>query len=419
VRRFALSGLVALAAIAGITVPAAAGTASAAVTPSVTRSVTPSVPSAGPAGSGATGYKISCGTAKSCLAVGEKVNNTTGAMTPVALVWSGTNWRSIVVHAPKGTTFDGMTAVSCKSATYCLVIGSDLSGSGIGRPFALIWNGTAVSAAALPPVPSGATDTSLVGATCVAVKSCIAAGTSQNNSGATKLVFDTWNGTKWVLHAQSAATSTAVVEASSVSCVSLSYCVVGGLVDSISGTSISMRPYLGSWNGKTVTAMKVPVPSGFKTPVLLGVSCATTSSCAATGINIGSGNTPNVGAFTETWNGKAWTAAKLPWLAANQISILEDVSCTYSKTAGTRCIAVGAAGTNNAAGPVAESWNGKAWSKLTVPGVGSGKVGVFEGVSCLSAKQCTAIGEVGPATAASGSPMAGLWNGSAWKLMAA
>jgi hypothetical protein len=417
-----MSGLVALAAVSvsGIAGQAAAGTASAAVTPSFDRYL---APSRAAAAGGSGGYSISCGSAKSCLAVGTYINNSTGNPSPVARAWNGAKWKSVVIHAPKGTSFDGLSGVSCKSATYCLVMGDDtVNASGDSRAFAVIWNGSAVSAAPLPPVPAGVTDTALTGVSCVAVKSCVAAGVSETNgisvgtSGAPKVVVETWNGMRWSLHAYPVANSL-MPSVTGLSCVSLTHCMISGETFPATGSGILQLLY--SWNGKTLTAMKVPAPSGLKPLFVMGVSCTSTSSCAVVGDGTAGSNSVKLHGYAETWNGKVWTAAKLTWPKADQAEALEDVSCTYSKAAGTQCVAVGAAGTQNTASPVAVSWNGKAWSVRQLPGPGAGKASVFEGVSCLSAKQCAAIGETGTTTQPSGTPLAGFWNGSAWKLMAA
>ncbi len=413
-RKIIVSGLAAVAAIAGLAVPAAAGAAPTAALPGVVRAV----PAAVSSGLAFMGNRISCGTAKSCLVAGANTNNSTGNATPLVRAWNGSAWRGITVHAPKGTTFQGMSGVSCKSATYCLVIGEDMSNgtSGAIRPFALTWNGTAVSAMPAPPVPSGAMETTLADVTCVAVKSCVAAGTSISNSGATKWVVETWNGSRWTLHTM-APGGGLQPGASDMSCVSLSYCVLAGASSTSAG---AIRPLLAAWNGKTVSLMKVPVPAGYASPLMLGVSCASASDCAAVGDNfVISSNTTKLTAFTENWNGKAWTATRWAWPKGTTISLLTGISCTYSKTAGRHCIAVGAAGTQSTANPVALGWNGTKWSAQQVPGPGKGKSTVLEGISCLSATHCVATGETGASSGTTSSPVAGFWNGTAWRVAAA
>jgi hypothetical protein len=424
VRRFALSGLAMLTAIAGIVVPVAAGQASAAVTPSATRSFTGAAPFAASSNSTLSPYKISCGTATTCLAVATMFNNNTGNASPVALAWNGAKWRSVVLHSPKGTTLRELSGVSCKTASYCMVIGTDMvNATGVTRSFAVIWNGTAVTAAPQPPVPAGLDLVSINGVSCVAVKSCVVAGASMATgvspvaTGGKRFV-ETWNGAKWALHAQAAGNAVPLPLNTGLSCVSLSYCMLSG--ENLASNGSNSAPYLAAWNGKTITAMKVPVPAGFRSMLIYGLSCASTTSCAITAAGVVvAGKTSKELAFAETWNGKTWTAARLPWPASDLIALLESVSCTASKTAGPHCMAVGAAGTAGSAAPVAASWNGKAWSMRQLPGPGAGKVTVLEGVSCSSAKQCTAIGETGASNGNVLTTIAGFWNGSTWRLAAA
>jgi hypothetical protein len=365
------------------------------------------------------GYQISCGSPKSCFVVGTNFNTSTGNTVPLALAWNGATWKSVAIHAPKGTRFEAMHGVSCKTASYCLAIGSDAGsgGSGPERSFALVWNGRAVRSAPVPPGPAGALQTLLNGVSCVAVNSCVAAGTTAGNGGVSKLLIETWNGAKWTMHALAGGNGISSVSALSVSCVSQSRCALAG--DELGLTTGTPRPYLASWNGKTATAMKVPLPSGAKSPLMLAVSCTSASDCAATGASINFGSTITTTAFTESWNGKAWTAHKFAWPAADPNSLLSGISCARSTAAGTRCIAVGGAGPQGHSHPVAMSWNGKAWSVLTVPALGAGARGALEGVSCLTAKWCTAIGQAGPPSSVNGIPLAGFWNGSVWRLTAA
>lgn len=428
-----MSGVAALAATAGLVVPAAAGSAAAApAVPALRAAVRPpgapfrtgmapfgtaSAPFRMAAGAVALifqGGEISCGTAKTCLSVGTSINASTGNAIPSVRAWHGSAWRSVSVHAPKGTTFQTMAGVSCKTASYCLMIGSDTSGaSGVSRPFALAWTGKAISAVRVPPVPSGAAETNIADVTCLAVRNCVATGTAFWNSGATRVVVETWNGSKWTLRTAAAPAGLTITAAS---CVSPSSCVLGG--DSISASGV-FRVFLGRWNGKAVTAMKVPVPAGFKTPFLFSVSCATASDCAATGANIAGSATPQLTGFAETWNGKAWTAAKLAPPKGRTLSVAMGVSCTYSKTAGRHCVAVGVTGTQKSGGAAAYSFNGKTWSAQRVPAPAAGKSDALEGVSCLSPRYCVATGETGPSNGNTSTPIAGFWNGSAWKVTAA
>jgi hypothetical protein len=409
-----VSWLVALALVTGIAAPVAAGTRLASVTPLIAESGTMPGPSGLSTVQPFIGYRISCGTPKSCFVVGTNLNSA-GNTVPFALAWEGAKWKSVAIHAPKGTRFDAMRGVSCQSATFCLAIGSDV-GSGREQPFALIWNGSVVRSAPLPPRPSGV-DTLLTDVACVAVNSCVVAGRSAGNSGAAELIVETWNGSKWILHAMAEGKGISFATPWGVSCVSLSHCMLAG--DEVGPSTGMSRPYIAVWNGKTATTMKVPVPSGAKSPAMLGVSCISASDCAAIGADLRFGSTFATIAFTESWNGKAWTTHRFAWPAADPISLFGGISCTHSAADGTRCIAVGAAGTQNHGTPVAVSWNGKEWSVLKVHTIGIGTSAALEDINCLSTKECTAIGRVGPPGSIIGAPLAGFWNGSVWRITAA
>ena len=103
-------------------------------------------------------------------------------------------------------------------------------------------------------------------------------------------------------------------------------------------------------------------------------------------------------------------------LAGVNSSRLWGVSCA----AAGRCVAVGdielyqkGAGTERVA---AVTWNGKAWAVTGVPGPGKGKASLFKDVTCLSAADCVAVGQAGPAGSATGTGLSGFWNGKSWRL---
>jgi hypothetical protein len=428
VRRIALSGLVAVAALLGGVIPATAATA----TPSAGTRVSPFSPAAAlsavtrawlrPQASGATvaiiGTAISCGATTSCLVVGSTVNSSSGNSFPFAKAWNGTAWKPVTLHLPKGIAASGsaLTQVACKSATNCVVLGMNLSGSMTVsiRPFTLTWNGTTLSPAAAPVLPSGIAAGYLVGLSCLTLHYCVGDGFGLTKSDVGHAFIETWNGKSWSLKFVWNASAKTLLELSGISCVSPSYCVVSGA--GVPLKSLAPVPYLGLWNGKTLTKTPVPVPPGIKNSTIDGVSCTSTVNCAATG-NSGSTSAPvSITAFAENWNGKVWTATRLPWPTGTGISLLGGVSCTSSGSAGRHCLATGASGTVNGGGAAAVTWDGKTWSLTKVPAPAAGNFSELTAVSCVSAVSCFAAGVIGPTNASSARPLAGFWNGSAWKL---
>jgi hypothetical protein len=111
-----------------------------------------------------------------------------------------------------------------------------------------------------------------------------------------------------------------------------------------------------AWNGRTWAIRATPDPKAGGE--LSSVSCRAASHCMAVG---GSGEN---GFFAEEWNGKAWTIRTVPHPRGAVFASMNSVSCA----ADDACVAVGdESSSSNAEMPVAEAWNGKAWTIKTVP----------------------------------------------------
>jgi hypothetical protein len=61
------------------------------------------------------------------------------------------------------------------------------------------------------------------------------------------------------------------------------------------------------------------------------------------------------------------------------------------------------------------AWGGSKWMVLKVPGPGTGKAADFAGISCPVNGKCLTTGGTGKAGGSTATPIAGYWNGSAWK----
>jgi hypothetical protein len=356
---------------------------------------------------------ISCASAENCLAVGTL--NPTGTPTPVADAWNGKEWRPLAVRLPAGTT-GGLNYVSCKAGS-CLAIGSYISNSGNdSNGFAVTWNGRTLKTIPAPPASGG--DTIADGVSCVSARDCMTM-TSSMDSEST--VIDTWNGSEW--KTQSAADPDDVaVDINTLSCVSATYCVAGGSAPTNSGSG---KPLLASWNGKTITPMKVPapaatdIPTDYGSPVIFAVSCVSTTSCAAVGTYLTDSSATTGFGFTEVLSGNTWKESTITRPHGTSLSMLFGVSCTSAKS----CLAVGTAGSpSTGLSATAVSYNGKTWVRQTdLPRPGNGNSDYFGDVSCLTAKDCITAGQTGPAPFSSplpfssATPVFGSWNGKSWK----
>jgi hypothetical protein len=169
------------------------------------------------------------------------------------------------------------------------------------------------------------------------------------------------------------------------------------------------RTLVESWNGTRWSVVPSPNPGpAAASDELLGVSCVSAAFCAAVGSGGGNGPHPDT-TLIETWNGTHWSALPSPDPAADG-DVLNGVSCVSASS----CTAVGfgfvsAGGGDVRAKTLIESWNGKSWTVASSPDP-SGNDTLY-GVSCMSASSCTAVGSGGAKT------LIESWNGKSWTVV--
>jgi hypothetical protein len=268
------------------------------------------------------------------------------------------------------------------------------------------------------------TGLALISVSCVTTRYCVAlaagGGTASFGGSGSPVIIETWNGAAWTLHTVTVPTPKATVALPViVSCATPAFCVLAGQELTVTATSESERLYVASWNGKKLTAMKTaPVGAGKDFPYAAGVSCATASNCAVTGVAISdvTSGAADLAAFTEIWNGRAWQLGRAVWPRGTKESITGAVSCYGAHS----CEAVGLDGASTAqTAPVAAaavSFKGSAGTLQSVPAPSKGYSDVFASVSCLPWGSCVALGGTGKTNATTGALMTGVWNGKAWKL---
>jgi hypothetical protein len=126
--------------------------------------------------------------------------------------------------------------------------------------------------------------------------------------------------------------------------------------------------------------------------------------------------------LAERWNGVAWSLLPLPSVPlGTQDAGLEAVSCT---SPGACEVVGGFSGKNGAQGLFAERWDGSSWSLESVPNpvpaANISQQGTFfnsMSLACSSASLCTAVGGYDLNTGR-GQSFAERWDGSRWSLEA-
>ncbi|HEY1917581.1 MAG TPA: hypothetical protein VGH27_18585 [Streptosporangiaceae bacterium] len=197
-----------------------------------------------------------------------------------------------------------------------------------------------------------------------------------------------------------------------VSCASASDCeLVGFYVKSDVGD-----PLAENWNGHAWSAQAVPNPSGGQWTQLEGLSCASATRCVAVGTYEKGSGVGVQGMVAEQWDGSTWAAqTSFPLPAGGQGQFLQGVWCVTASS----CTAVGSYyATNRARHPVAEHWNGHAWSLQAVPDPGKSQNSYLDGIACTSADSCMATGYYFTTGAdGTGKPITAQWNGHTWALL--
>src|SRR5262249_28294736 len=166
------------------------------------------------------------------------------------------------------------------------------------------------------------------------------------------------------------------------------------------------RALVETWNGRAWSVTPSPRPG--LDSVLFGVSCASSRSCQAVGY-FDSHSTPGLATLVESWNGKAGSRTASPSPGDN--GVLQGVSCVRA----TGCMAVGSRDGVFGAVTLAESWNGRRWS--VTPSANRPMADELNAVSCVSATDCEAVGDFSPASLAPTRTLAESWNGRRWSLV--
>ena len=344
-----------------------------------------STPNPTPPGGSPQLLGVSCPASNFCEAVGSY--QVSSVSISIAEGWNGRAWTRQFFPVPISSASAGLSQVSCASARFCAAVGSYRNGVGENLAFAATWNGTSWKLE-YPPNPAGATLAFMYGVSCVSPNFCLATGNSAFGGGPFAL---RWNGTAWHLQ-----TVPGTVGIASVSCLSQTFCqTVGGADGAV-------------WNGSRWSSQPIPAPAGSQ---FTSVSCSTAKACEAVGdYNDSSGNTLSVAA---TWNGASWTSHTTQNPGGASYSSLNGVSCA----AAAACEAVGDFQVGQAGLiALAESWNGSSWRIQGGVALPSAAANNLNAVSCVSAVFCEAVGSHPDSFGVNTVALAEVWNGAVWRI---
>jgi hypothetical protein len=318
--------------------------------------------------------------------------------------WSIQNTASV-----KGPNGDA-GAISCWAASACMAVGTHLNGSGLDVPISQVSNGTKWVNEAVP-VPKGGESYGVGGVSCVAVHSCVAVGNYVEASGRQVTLAWIWDGTKWAVSSPSNPVGGSSDVLSSVSCSTVDLCAAVGSYMTDVADQFQSVALAESWDGATWSIQSVPTPSGAASSAfaLDSVSCTSAGICAAVGWDGPYYAEYDSQQLVAQWNGATWTSATLPPLTDSFEAMLTSISCS----AATTCVAVGNVETYSGQAPLVENLNGTTWTNQAAATVSTGPT-TFSAVSCPSTTSCTAVGTEDDYATDAVVPLAEAWNGAAW-----
>jgi len=353
---------------------------------------------------------ISCPSQSSCVAAGyyAPIGGGPAGSPDFTLVegLSGGAWSIQSTPNPSGSLGAGLNGVSCPTATACEAVGFAADQVGDYVPTAEIGDGAQWTVQAVPDITVSTTSATLQAVSCATTTACVAAGNYYDSNGNSQIFAESWDGVRWSLTSLASPAGSVSAQLNAVSCPLANVCTAIG---DYSTTGFDELPLDEAWNGNSFSVQAMPAPSGSLTAILTSVSCSAATACIAVGVNTDRSST---GPLAEMWDGNAWTIQSTPSpLGFNPT--LTGVSCA----SGTACEAVGYF--NPGTGyfePFAESWDGTAWVVQSMPTPNQSLPAQPNAISCVAASSCHAVG-FGSDSNLKNYTLVETWNGSSWALV--
>ena len=325
---------------------------------------------------------ITCPSETVCVAAGSY----TTATNEVSLAerWNGTSWSVQRTVDPAGATTTKLHDVSCWISSTCTAVGYAVVGS-VRSAIAQRWDGSTWTLQSIP-LPAGALASQFNAVTCRSNTFCVAVGSYVDRSGRVTGLGAFWDGTSWSAPAIPSPAGIGGEYLTGVSCLDSDTCIAVG-TDTEIGTARTLTLH---GSGRAWTLVPSPNPAGSYSE-LRGVSCVRLSLCAAVGLTVAPSG--DVRTLALRWNGSEWgtgTAWELddsPSLVGSPFGTLDAVVCDAATCMGTGYADVGG-GTYR---PLAARDDGApGWIKKTLPTPVSGEF--LRDITCFVANGCFAVG---------------------------
>ena len=369
--------------------------------------------------------------AADCWAVGYYAASTGIGSVNKSLIerWDGTSWAIVAAADANTKPNNGLFATTCASASDCWAVGSYYD----GRNYITLierWNGSSWDIITSPTAST--LSNSLFGVTCVSDSDCWAVGYYTPASHIARTLIERWDGNSWTIATSPNAFALGPNVLTGVTCLSGSDCWAVGYFQYTSDDNLASDTIVEHWDGNAWLVVSSPNALDAAENYLTSVTCSSTSNCW--GVGYYTDGTSEIGVtifkpLIEHWDGSSWTIVASPDGDAVQES-LNGVTCVSS----TDCWAVGYSDStgNGVLGNVKETlimrWNGSSWGVVSSPNQDQMLHNRLNGITCLSASDCWAVGisSAGEVASGPGDPLAvnkgrtliEHWDGTVWTIIA-
>jgi hypothetical protein len=357
--------------------------------------------------------RVTCVTASDCWAVGYSISSSaaTGGVVVQTLFerWDGTSWAIVTSPNTSATDYNFLSGLTCVSTSDCWAVGYASTSTGsVTQTLVERWDGASWTIVTSANTLSQTTSI-LYGVTCVSASNCWAVGYSFNGANYQTLV-ERWDGTSWAVVTSANASDVQNNVLYGVTCVSASDCwAVGYAVSFNEAIGYTYQTLIERWDGTSWAIVISPNPLGNGPSILYGVTCVSASDCWAVGY---SSNGIHLQTLIERWDGTSWVIVTSANNLPTQDNVLNGVTCVSASD----CWAVGyylpTAGVYQT---LVERWDGTSWAVITSPNTSTTQNDVLNGVTCASASDCWAAGYYH--NGSNYQTLTEQWNGTSWAIV--
>jgi hypothetical protein len=323
---------------------------------------------------------VTCVSASDCWAVGYYVNGSAGQT--VIERWDGSSWAIVSSPNTLPTQDNILNGVTCVSASECWAVGYYNNGSA-AQSLIERWNGTSWAIVGSPDILA-TQNNYLSGVTCVSASNCWAVGYYLNASVVYQSLIEHWDGSSWAIVTSANTLPTQSNFLYGVTCVSASNCWAVGYYFI---TGVAYQSLIEQWDGSSWAVVSSPNTLPTQDNVLNGVTCVSESDCWTVGYYYSNGVASN-GTLIERWNGTSWSIVSSPSNSASAKNVLNGVTCLSA----SNCWAVGSYYTGGGDQTLIEHWDGTLWTIVPSPNTSDRQTNVLSGVTCASTSDCWAVG---------------------------